>query len=399
MKHTIHILLTVAMLSMTTIKSFAYIQNQTPQIEDSITISLLTCSPGNEVYTMYGHTAIRYTDKSNGTDIAVNYGIFSFKQPYFILRFIFGLTDYEMGIIPFDLFCNEYESEGRTVTEQVLNLTAEEKVAITQAIERNYMPENRVYRYNYFYDNCTTRARDILLNNLNGSIQYTENQDVYPSFRSLTHKFNEESPWARFGNDLLLGVKSDRSTNRSEYQFLPLNLEDDFNKATITDKNGEKRQLIKDTFIVVNAQKQKAEKGFPLRPSTCAWVILIITVCVTGSELIAKKTFWGFDLSLMIIIGTMGILPFIMLFSQLPTTNTNLQTIILNPLPLIFAYHTASKAHKKKKCSFWLYASITIILFFIAGFFQHYAEGMYILALSLLMRCICRLAYQKKYDK
>lgn len=388
------------MLSLTTFKSFAHIQAPTTETtEDSITISLLTCSPGNEVYTMYGHTAIRYTDKSSGTDIAINYGMFSFKQPYFILRFIFGLTDYEMGIIPFTIFCNEYESEGRTVTEQVLNLTAEEKTAITQAIARNYMPENRVYRYNYFYDNCTTRARDIILNNLNGNIQYAENQDIFPSFRSLTHKFNEESPWARFGNDLLLGVKSDLSTNRSEHQFLPLNLEKDFSKATITDKGGRKRPLVKGTSIVVNAKKQQAKKGFPLRPGTCAWIIFIITACVTGSEIITKKVFWGFDLTLMIIIGIIGIIPFIMLFSQLPTTNTNLQTIILNPLPLIFAYRTASKAHKKKSCRFWLYATIAIILFFIAGFFQHYAEGMYILALSLLTRCTCRLVYQQKYDK
>ena len=129
---------------------------------DSITISLLTCSPGNEVYSLYGHTAIRYTDYRKGIDVAVNYGIFSFSKPFFVLRFIFGITDYEMGIMPFDYFCDEYKSEGRSVYEQELNLTAKEKLALRDAIDTNYLPQNRVYRYNYFFDNCTTRARDII---------------------------------------------------------------------------------------------------------------------------------------------------------------------------------------------------------------------------------------------
>lgn len=104
--------------------------------EDSIEISLLTCAPGQEVYSLYGHTAIRYNDNKKGIDIAINYGMFSFKAPFFILRFIFGLTDYEMGIIPFDAFCEEYRYENRSVTQQVLNLTAKRKKEIIKAIEK-----------------------------------------------------------------------------------------------------------------------------------------------------------------------------------------------------------------------------------------------------------------------
>ena len=85
---------------------------------DSVKISLLTCSPGDEVYSLYGHTAIRYTDYAEGIDVAVNYGIFSFSKPFFVLRFIFGITDYEMGIMPFAYFCEEYASEGRSVSHR-----------------------------------------------------------------------------------------------------------------------------------------------------------------------------------------------------------------------------------------------------------------------------------------
>ena len=147
--------------------------NNEPTLQaDSIEISLLTCGPRQQVYSLYGHTAIRFQDKQTGRDIAINYGVFSFDQPFFVLRFVFGLTDYEMGIAPFDIFEWEYDPTGCGVRQQVLNLTAQEKMAIAQAVDRNMEPQNRVYRYNFFYDNCTTRARDIIANNLNGRIVY-----------------------------------------------------------------------------------------------------------------------------------------------------------------------------------------------------------------------------------
>ena len=153
--------------------STAFSPNNEPTLQaDSIEISLLTCGPRQQVYSLYGHTAIRFQDKQSGRDIAINYGVFSFDQPFFVLRFVFGLTDYEMGIAPFDIFEWEYGPTGCGVRQQVLNLTAQEKMAIAQAVDRNMEPQNRVYRYNFFYDNCTTRARDIIANNLNGRIVY-----------------------------------------------------------------------------------------------------------------------------------------------------------------------------------------------------------------------------------
>lgn len=121
---------------------------------DSVEISLLTCQPRQSVYSLYGHTAIRIqnhcSDAGMGADLAVNYGMFSFSKPYFVLRFVFGLTDYEIGIETFQEFCPEYERVGCGVLQQQLNLNREEKLALLQAIDENYRPENRVYRYNYF---------------------------------------------------------------------------------------------------------------------------------------------------------------------------------------------------------------------------------------------------------
>ena len=128
---------------------------------DSATVSLLTCSGGREVYEQYGHTAIRFNN-NRGTDITFNYGVFDFNTPDFVYRFIKGETDYQLGIEPFEYFRSSYARRGSEVREQVLNLTSDEKVRLFQSLCVNFQPENRIYRYNFFYDNCTLRARDMI---------------------------------------------------------------------------------------------------------------------------------------------------------------------------------------------------------------------------------------------
>lgn len=362
---------------------------------DSVEISLLTCSPGTEVYSLYGHTAIRYTNYAKNIDVVVNYGMFSFRQKYFILRFIFGLTDYEMGVVPFEFFYNEYKRENRYVVQQVLNLTKEEKDAVVAALDQNYLPENRVYRYNCFYDNCTTRARDIIFRNIRGKVLYANDKSEYPSFRSLTHSFNGDHPWARFGNDLLLGVNADKATDRNENQFLPFNLENDFADAKIVNAEGVKRPLVKATFKVIENTRQEVRQEDFLRPGTCAMIVFCLIVLVTSFEFFYKKNLWLFDSFLMFASGCAGFILFLMIFSQHPTTSINFQILLLNPLNLLLVYRVSKRLKQKRADNFWIYASLVIILFFIAGIFQKYAEGMYILALSLLVRCLWRTIYLK----
>lgn len=356
---------------------------------DSVDISLLTCSPHQEVYSLYGHTAIRVNDRRTGRDIAVNYGMFSFAKPYFVLRFVFGLTDYEMGIEAFEDFCRIYAYYGSSVTEQMLDLLPDEKIRILQALEVNYRPENRVYRYNYFYDNCTTRARDMIADHLNGKVRYRE-EEQYPSFRELIHEWNEEHPWARFGNDMLLGIKADLPTNISEQQFIPANTMRDFDQAYIVDEQGEKRPLVGCKMIVVPAREQVVEKEFPLRPRTCALILLVITLLVCIVEKCIKKTLWGYDLLLMLASGLAGCILFVMIFSQHPTVNINLQILLLNPLPLFFIGRMIKRTRHHQEDRQYLFWTILIIIAMIGGLFQHYAEGMYIVALSLLIRNVWR---------
>ena len=118
--------------------------------------SLLSCSPGDEAYSLFGHTALRYCDDERQVDIVYNYGYFSFDAPNFVWRFILGQTDYLVASVPYRFFIQEYAERGSSVVEQVLELSPEQLNCLRRALDVNCLPANRVYRYNYFYRNCTT---------------------------------------------------------------------------------------------------------------------------------------------------------------------------------------------------------------------------------------------------
>ena len=236
---------------------------------DSVEISLITCSPHEEIYSLYGHSALRVRDLHTGEDLSFNYGVFNYKQDFFVLRFVFGKTDYELGIAPFGEFCKYYKYWGSQVSEQVLNLTAPEKRNIVRELFINYRPENRVYRYNFFFDNCASRPRDVIERNVGGRIQY-QAIGQEPSFRQMIHEHNKLHPWNALGIDLLLGVRADMPTTQREQHFLPENLERDFAQATILNADGTTRKLVKERRIVIEPGIQLVKEEFPLSPQTIA---------------------------------------------------------------------------------------------------------------------------------
>ena len=353
---------------------------------DSIEVSLLTCSPHEEIYSLYGHTALRWHDlhqsgPSAGNDIAFNWGIFNFNKPYFVLRFVFGLTDYELGIMPFQYFCTYYEKWGSSVTEQVLNLSNEEKMKLEAALQKNLQPENRIYRYNYFYDNCSTRPRNIIEECINGKVEYAQREDYTPSYREMVGVCTRNHPWGTFGNDILLGIKADFKTDMRQQEFLPDNLLYDFDRAQIY-ADGTYRPLVKERRMVVLPGVQIIENDFPFTPTECAVILLLVALLLRGLEWKLKKVFVWWDVLLMLAQGLAGCVLFAMIFSQHPTTSLNLQILLLNPLPLFFI----PSIIRGKKTKWQNLLLVLVVLFFVGSLFQHYAEGMLILALSLLSR-------------
>lgn len=383
------VLLSVCLL----LTGHSYAQTEASRM-DSITISLLTVGAGDEVWSLYGHTAIRFQDSKTGQDLAANYGSFSFDQPFFVARFVFGLTDYELAIYPMSLFMEVYREEKRWVLQQTLNLTAEEKQRITNALYENYLPQNRTYRYNYFYDNCTTRARDILLNNLNNITVSSNTEQVAPSYREMTHQWNENHLWDRFGNDLLLGIQADFKTTYEAREFLPDSLRKDFESIMTIDKDGRRCPLVSETKYLYKPEKaDEAETALTkLRPLTFFATLLILTVTLTGLQWRKKRNFWVLDSILLSITGLAGLMLLVMVFSQHPTVRINLQILLLNPLSLIFLYPTIKAERKGLSHWYWKVLTACLALFFIGAFWQDYAEGMLFLALCLLVRCMWQLS-------
>jgi len=347
-------------------------QELEPEYLDSVEVSLLTCSPHEEIYSLYGHSALRWHDLHQegpraGEDLAFNWGIFNFDKPYFVARFVFGLTDYELGVIPYQAFCSYYEQWGSSVTEQVLNLTNEEKQKLKEALANNLLPENRIYRYNFFYDNCSTRPRDIVEN----------------SYREMVGYCTRNHPWATFGNDILLGIKADWDTDLRQQEFLPGNLLYDFDRAQIY-SDGTYRQLVSERRMAVNPGVQIIEEDFPLTPMQCALILLAITIGISIFDWKRKKRSAWYDSILLLMQGLAGCVLFAMLFSQHPTTSTNLQILLINPVALGFI----PSVIRKKNKTWPKVQTVMLVLFFIGSLFQHYAEGMLIVALCLLLRVI-----------
>lgn len=365
---------------------------------DSIRVSLLTCSPHDEIYSLYGHTAIRYEDKASKTDIVVNYGMFSFKKPFFVARFVLGLTDYEMGIQDFNAFCYEYQYFGSQVKQQEINLTPEEKGQLLKALQDNYA-NARVYRYNYFYNNCTTKARDIILKSVNGKIVYKNDIDRSVSFRDLIHGCNANYSWASFGNDLLLGFKADMQTTREEQQFLPDNLMRDFGQAKIVSADGSSRPLVKNTEIIVRGNDYAIAGKTKVTPQFVFITLLILIAAIVVAEFKTKKRFLWLDITLLLASGLAGLILFVMLFSEHPTTSTNLQIFILCPLNLYWAiYIIKNKRNERKLRKAWTFLSIMLCIGLSGRLIQVYAEGMPLLALSLLLKNCCNLYATRKND-
>ena len=357
---------------------------------DSVEISLLTCQPHDEIYSLYGHTAIRYHDlRKGGLDIAFNYGVFDYHKPFFALRFVFGLTDYELGAYPFRLFLEEYRRFGSMVTEQVLNLTAEEKMALQQALAVNMQNENRIYRYNYFYSNCTTKARDIIEQSIQGKVNYEKREGYSPSHREMIHEMTQNNPWSAFGNDLLLGILADQPTDQRQQEFLPYHLMYDFDHASIY-QDGKFRPLVKERRQPLPAGVQLVKSGFPLSPLACGIILVALSLGLFFLQVRNKCIYRWWDALLMVTVGTFGIILFLMLFSQHPTVSLNLQILLLNPLPWFFLW----KVVRRRPTRYWSITAILCVLFLIGGLFQHYAEGIWSLALCLLLQCYLHLKHR-----
>ena len=366
---------------------------------DSIRLSLLTCAPGEEIYSLFGHTAIRYEDPANGIDAVFNYGLFSFNTPNFILRFSLGETDYQLGATDYARFAAEYAFDGRSVWQQTLNLSKEEKAELIRLLQENYLPENRVYRYNFFYDNCATRPRDKIEESIDGKVIYpAEPQDGSLSFRDIVHQYCKGHPWARFGIDLCIGSEADRPITQRQMMFAPFYLMDAFAGAQIV-HDSVQRPLVSGKELIVDALPEEEEGGWMPTPFQCSLLLFILTAAATIYSIRKRTGLWGVDLILFGAAGIVGcVLAFLALFSEHPAVSSNFLLLVFHPGQLLLLQYIIYCVRKGKKC-WYLTLNLVVLTLFMVLFPlipQRFDLAVVPLALCLLIRSASNLILTSK---
>ncbi|RYZ56372.1 MAG: DUF4105 domain-containing protein [Sphingobacteriales bacterium] len=201
-----------------------------------LNISVLTCAPGPDLYSVFGHSAIRVQDARNGMDITFNYGTFDYDDPSFYLKFMRGEMRYYLSYTSTADFLPEYRLTGRAVIEQRLQLTCADKEKLFQALRENAAEENRYYSYSFLYDNCSTRIRDILAKQSRSLVRFNNILPArVPTFRNMIHEYlhRGEQHWSQLGIDLLLGANIDKKVTNTQAMFLPDYLMKGFDSAQI----------------------------------------------------------------------------------------------------------------------------------------------------------------------
>lgn len=270
-------------------------------------ISLLTCDPGEELYSAFGHSAIRVLDKETKEDLVFNYGTFDFNTPFFYVKFTQRTLDYMLSISTYERFLYEYNYFERGIREQVLDLNQEQAQKLVAFLQVNYLPENRFYRYDFFYDNCATRIRDVFESVLGSQLDWNEESDPpRKTFRNLIDEYVYPLPWADFGIDLALGSVIDVYASEREKQFLPDYMEAAFARAKIVG-DGPTRPLVKSDHVVLQFEDKDAGMDF-FNPYIVWWLLAIGVMVLTYFGSKKARLFKGFDIVFFSILGLLGLL-------------------------------------------------------------------------------------------
>ncbi len=302
-------------------------------------ISLLTCTPGDELYSLFGHSAIRVIDSNSVSDIVFNYGTFNFDDEGFYIKFIRGKLLYYISTAGFEEFKYDYFATNRGITEQVLDISDQEKAALNHALIENLKEENKYYQYDFFFDNCTTRLRDLIVKHKHPTPVLPAVKPAGMRFRQAIHEYLDkgDQQWSKLGIDILLGAPTDRVMTAGEQQFLPENLMFALEAATNTTVVKSTRKLY-ELPVVYN----KIEPFTPM-----VFFVGLLLLFVLAHLLLAKR----FPLVLAgldgILFFSTGLLGFLLIFMWTSTdhsmTKDNYNLLWALPTHLFLSFFIASQ--------------------------------------------------------
>ncbi len=311
------------------------------QLSENAKISIMTTSPWSGAsYALFGHTAIYVQDDSTGIDTVFNYGFFDSTQPFFMYNFIRGKTDYVLGVQSLEQFIEDYKIKGVEVVEQELNLSNTEKQKMWEALYINHLPENRKYRYNFLYDNCVTRPRDLFEIFTDGELIYPEDKREQ-TYRDLIHECVNSYPWIKFGIDLIIGSGADVPISLRQKMFLPVYLMNSLKETTIKSNESDNQPAILSQKVIVDMTAEEKHTGewSIASPAPIAFAILLLSLLVSFGQIKSSNTSVLQKIYDTIIFGIIGaggmIIFFLSFFSEHPVTDSNWNFIWMNLFALI----------------------------------------------------------------
>jgi hypothetical protein len=209
--------------------SIPFCFSQTTPLSKEAKISVLTCGTSNEIYALFGHTAIRVNDPINGTDVVYNYGAFDFGTPNFALKFVKGNLQYFAVANSYSDFIANYSYERRSVYEQELRLTAFQKEKLVALLNQSLLLENREYTYKFIDQNCTSMAVDVINKALDQEA-IVKKGDTISTYRSILYPYFDHHFYEQLGTSIIFGTKTDQAGTAI---FLPFELKESLNQIQL----------------------------------------------------------------------------------------------------------------------------------------------------------------------
>lgn len=337
---------------------FLFFRESTAQENRKLRVSLLTCGVGDELYSIYGHSAIRIIDSNSHTDMVYNYGTFDFGDPDFYIKFTRGKLLYYLASEEFQSFLESYIYEKRSVTEQVLNLSQSEAIEVQQFLFNNIKEENRYYKYDFLFDNCSTRIRDLFAQLFKNKIQFN---NMIPSdsltFRNVLDDYERNLHWERTGINLLMTNIVNGKMNSYQSMFLPDYLMKGFDNTTL---NG--NQLVQSKVVLLTSgQFQNNNINQPLFIFWALFLGIFILSFYPQTQPILKI----FDIVYFLILGVLGIFILFMWFgTEHKVCAWNLNVFWASPLHLIFSFLLIKKSEKLHTYAKYAFQILLLTLFY-----------------------------------
>lgn len=321
-------------------------------------VSLITIGVGDDLYATFGHSAVRVTDSSAGMDYVFNYGTFNFDTPHFYWKFVRGKLMYSLSAMDFPTFMEAYQEEGRSVTEQVLNLSCREKEMIWQFLQQNYLPQNRDYKYDFLYDNCSTRIRDIF-DKVFGDGWVVGN--IIPeeglTFREIINRYLKNKPWERLGINIMFGRSTDRAMTNAQIMFLP-----DYLMAGADSSRVNGKPFVSEQMVLYRPQNQDDGHLYPFYLHPLLWLSLlalaIILLSFNRQTKASRVLLPWVDRLLFLLTGMLGCFLLFMWFgTDHKVCAWNFNLLWAFPFNLIFSFYLQRNSRGVKR-----YAALILLL-------------------------------------